>query len=434
MTFWAYFVAGPVVAGSLAWLAGVSLRRFSPVSLVLLIYLALGHVGLLALYYQWDPYSVSLGIVDRQLISQLAQLSTLALIGLSLGLLYVAIITGQSVQFAAASQPAPATATEVRAVALLWLFCLGVFVWYVSQVTTIAVLSAIAGDAGAVAQARSDMGNSFVGKYWRYRLFFRVGLDYCAVFFLSHWLAGRSTRRAAMVALVIGSAIITAVAAAEKMPLAFLLTMLYLTYVVHQGGDYWQRMTKYAVTLGVLVVATLYIVIMGAPDVTTAVEQLVVRVFIGQISPAYYYVDLFPGQIDYLVGRSLPNPGGLLPFDPFPLTQYVEQYIARRMPTDIVGSAPTVFWGELYANFGPLGVGAGALACGAGLAVLTLWLRRLQPSPAAVAAMVTLAGHYLTLTMTSLSTFFPLIDTTLLFVVATTSTLFRLRRRHEPHA
>src|SRR5699024_4378745 len=81
------------------------------------------------------------------------------------------------------------------------------------------------------------------------------------------------------------------------------------------------------------------------------------RIFTGQLTPAYFYLEIFPSKVDYLLGRSFPNPGGILPWEPYRLTVEVANYInPELLSSDVTGTAPTVFWGEMYANFGFLSI------------------------------------------------------------------------------
>jgi len=71
----------------------------------------------------------------------------------------------------------------------------------------------------------------------------------------------------------------------------------------------------------------------------------------------------------------------------------------------IVGSMPTFFWGEMYANFGYVGVVIPPVFIG----ILTYWfnvqLFRLSPSPIPIAFFLWFVMHYKDLAITSLSGF-----------------------------
>jgi hypothetical protein len=419
------YVAAPVVALTLLWLVGIRVTRFSLPSLFVLLYLALAHIGILPLYFGWDEYSISIGIERRDLLFKVGLLSSLALVVSSVGLAFATFVL-QAPPDRYRPTLVKATRGEYQFMLLVFTVCVVVFALYISQVNAIALVRALQGDIAGAAVARSEMGNAFPGKYWRYRLFFRTILDYTVVFFYAHHLAKRRGGTMLVFCATFGVAVLTATIATEKAPLAMLMISLYLAYVMYKGGRYWQPATKYAAVVGVIVLSASYIYLMGTTDVATAVQQLAGRVFAGQISPAYFYVDLFPNRLDYLWGSSMPNPGGLLPFDQFPLTRYVEQHMAGRISTTIIGSAPTVYWGEMYANFGFAGVVISSLMVGIGLGTLSAVLTSLTPSPVVIAATIAFAGHYSTLTMTSFSDF--LIDAVFVALAGLTLMTLLLRR------
>ena len=75
------------------------------------------------------------------------------------------------------------------------------------------------------------------------------------------------------------------------------------------------------------------------------------RLFFSQTGALYYYFSLFPSLHDFLYGSSLPNPAGLFQFEHFPLTKWIFANGINRS-WEIVGTAPSAFIGEIYANFG----------------------------------------------------------------------------------
>ena len=80
-------------------------------------------------------------------------------------------------------------------------------------------------------------------------------------------------------------------------------------------------------------------------------EGISSRLFLGQTAPLYYYFSLFPDSHDFLYGASLPNPAGIFQFEHFPITKWIFVNGLNRS-WEIVGTAPSAFIGEMYANFG----------------------------------------------------------------------------------
>lgn len=413
--FWGMFLTALIAATGLLWLAGVSATRMSVPSVVVAFYLAFAYLGLPALHYGWDVDSVEQGVTNRALVQSMTYYAGLALVVFSAALLFLRVLVGRGPAWNERRGVAPATRLELRAIRLLLLTSLVVFAWYLSQVPAIAIWRAVTGDLEGAAIARSDMTNNFVGPYWRYRLFFRTGLDFAAVALWSHYLATRTPSARWWAVTGIAAAVSSSLVAIEKSPLAMLIAMLYLAFVVARGGQYWQPETKYIALAGATITALQYILFMGAADLSTSFGHLWTRVLTGQLSPAYFYLELFPKHIPFLLGKSLPNPGGFLPFEPVAVPRVVQDYIVIAGPLDVVGSSPTAFWGEAYANFGTAGVMTAAVAVGLVVGCVALVLARVPASPSAAAGLVSIATHYSGLAMAGWSSY--LFDTTTMFVL-----------------
>lgn len=428
--FFAVYLGPLVVALALLWLAGVTLTRLSLPSVVVLFYLAFAHLGTLPLYFGWDASSIGLGVEDPALVVRMAMFAGLALVCFSAGVVYVRVVAGERAGWEVPRQAVGATPGELRIITLVFVIGVVVYAAYLVRVPSVALLHALRGDDAAAAVARSDMTNAFTGAYWRYRLFFRTGLDFCAVFFFAHYLAVRGRAAFVRFAVAAGAALFTAVAAIEKSPMAMLLLMGYLAYVYSRGGRFWQPATKYLAAPLLTAIAATYLLLMGAPSLGASFGFLGWRVLTGQLSPAYFYLDLFPERLPYLWGGSLPNPGGFLPFTSLPLTRIVQDYVVRTGTADVAGSSPTAFWGEAYANFGPLGVVGAAFLMGVVVAGVAVVLARCAPSPTTTAAVVMLAAHYSGLAMAGISNY--LADTTAIFIFALAAAGLRCRSRDEP--
>jgi len=422
------FLLVVVVVIALPRLAGISLRRFSIPSLFIIFYLISSYSGILVLYFGWDPYPVSLGVTNREIILELFMYSSTALILSICGFIYAHhVVRLNSIDVA--RRVLMGAGDRARLFVLcVTLLSLLILMLYLRKVDTIALFHALDGDIAAAAISRSEMGNAFEGKYWRYQLFFRTILDFCVVFFLADYLTTRRIASAIGFGAAFFAAVFSATMAIEKGPFVYLLLMLYLTYVIYRGGNYWQPLAKYFVILAIGVIALLYIYFLGAADIASALKFLFWRTITGSITPAYFYLELFPKRIDYLWGASFPNPAGLFPFENFPLTKEVSRIVSpEAFALGITGSAPTVFWAEMYANFGAIGVIASSFLVGIGMFVISHVLSLVRLSPSVIAATVSVAMHYKTLSGTSLSNYF--IDTTLTAIVLVTLISLLLSKR-----
>jgi len=417
--FCVLFLLVPFMVFLLLPYAGIFLRRFSIPSFFTIVYLATVYIGILALYFHWDLDRVSAGAVDRKIILEMFMYSSGALMIIICGFIYAKQVIGLRNYDVRHRELVRANNAQCIFMFCVFLLCGLVLVAYIRKVDAIALFTALQGDFFEAAVARSAMGTTFAGKYWRYELFFRTLLDYCAFFFFADWLIKRHRISIFLFAGCLLVAVFSAVLAIEKGPVSKLLIMLYITFVIYKGGNYWQAVGKYAVVMIICVQSIIFVYFVGYTNIWKVLMDLSSRLFTGQITPAYFYLDLFPRRIDYLWGASFPNPGGILPFQSFPLAQTVADFMAPEiLEQGILGTAPTVFWGEIYANFGPVAIVLSSFLVGVLLFTVSHILGRLPLSPPVIAASVSLALHYRTLTATGISSYF--LDTTLLAITGVT--------------
>src|SRR5690606_5148442 len=157
----------------------------------------------------------------------------------------------------------------------------------------------------------------------------------------------------------------------------------------------------------------MYRSIMGMEDrsLGEVITAIISRTFTGQISAAYFYLEIFPDQHDFLLGKSLPNPKGIFPWEHYNITVEVMNYISPSLAEkNIVGSAPTVFWAEMYANFAVGGIIISSILVGSALFFIQLVILRLPMNPIIVGMYTWIVLYLKNLTLTGLSTFIINID------------------------
>ena len=81
----------------------------------------------------------------------------------------------------------------------------------------------------------------------------------------------------------------------------------------------------------------------------------------------------------------------------------------------IVGTSPSFFWGEMYANFGYAGIFVPPFFVGYLLYLLNIMIFRLMTSPIVISIFIWMILHYRTLAGTSLSSF--IIDTDMIIMI-----------------
>ena len=146
------------------------------------------------------------------------------------------------------------------------------------------------------------------------------------------------------------------------------------------------------------------------------------RVLVGDLKSASYYLEIFPESEGYLYGRSAPNPGGLLPWDPVPVAKMIS-ILEGRNSEEVVGSSPGPFWAYMHADFGPFGLVAG-LFIGVIIYVVFWWTSILPRVPLNLALITSLAFEIASIAMSSAFKFFfpiPLLVILLIWFIATHS-------------
>lgn len=385
---------------------GVRLSVVSLLSVFFLSYYVFAYVGLLPLYFHLDPMSLSMGLTDRSCITAMLGFAILTLGGVLAGFAATkALLPALRPRLQGPLLPLPALAARTVTVGLVG--CTLVAAFLVLTTPHIALFEALRGRVDEVAWARSQMTNARpTGGFDWQRLFYIDGFQFLLFSLFAQVLAQRRRMDQILLAVFIPMGLACAYLTMQKHDAIFLLLGLGLTYLLarHDG-----RVSPRLVAVFLPILAAVLIIpylASYAGSVSQKLESLVERVFVGSLFPAYFYLKIFPTQHAFLHGTSLSNLLGLLPFQQFPLTRFVYDAIYHPpLDSGIVGTAPTVFWAEAYANFGwtgPLWVGC---AVGGMIYALHWLLHHLDKSPSNIALTAWIILHIQFLSITSFSNY-----------------------------
>jgi hypothetical protein len=311
----------------------------------------------------------------------------------------------------------------LQRVMLLILFIISVLVLfvYLSKVGfhNIALLSALdITDSQIQTKAqRSSMGNGFEGKYHWYKLFMRDFLSIASVAFFGQWLLRKNFF--SFILFIISFLICTfsMLMATEKGPVISYFISLFLIYVIikSQGQFQFKQLVTFSF-FGIFIISLMYMYFMNVQTLWLGIEFGFSRILTGQMHALYHYLEIFPEQISFLWGRSFPNPREFLPFEPFQLTKELSSIVnPGNELKGVVGSMPTIYWGEMYANFSYLGIIIPPFFIGYFLYWLNTIIFRLPITPLVLSFFIWIILHYKNLATTSLSSF--LIDTTMVIMI-----------------
>jgi len=385
--------------------SGYSLFRFSIPSFALISIFIFAYIGVLPLYFGWDEYRIAVGVVDKYIVLNMFFFNSITLLFMALGIYFSVKIRKNekwdNIPYRSLSN------NEIIGLIILSIISVSVLYVYIMKIPKLALLVALTSGASESKVARSAMGNDFEGSYHWYKLFMTDVISFvCFAFYANHLLIRRWWSKILFLITFLLAAF-SAVMAAEKAPLIWFLMGLFLVYVsIMKNNVYDIKKIFFIASIMILILFSFYVFFMGVNDYGTAFLSIFSRAFTGGITPAYFYLEYFPVHHDFLFGSSFPNPGGILPFEPFRLTVEIMNWkFPSLVERGIVGTAPTVFWAEMYANFGVYGVFIAPFFVGVGLHFITVICQRLEKTPIKMAFVSWLALHYMHLSDTSLSGF-----------------------------
>ncbi len=386
--------------------AGLSLRRLTIPSFVILAFYGFQYVGLPVLYFQLNEYR-AIFVHDKWMVMQVFFYSVLTITLMIFGFIAGRRFFGP-LEWVDAAEIRESGKMQTFCLLVLFGICVSVLLLYLSKIgiEKVALLTVLGfGDEMQAEVARSAMGNAFEGKYHWYHMFMNSLLSFSVFAIFAQYLLKPNLVNRLLFGAVFLVAAFAMTMAIEKGPMANFLIALFLVYVLVKrkglipikGGLY----------LGVTLIAVLVLFYMSFSDVenpTKAVFSVASRAFTGQIQPAYHYLQYFPHHHDYLFGNSFPNPGDILPFKHYPLAVEMMAWFNPGMTEmGVVGSMPTVYWGEMHANFGFVGVLLPPFFIGFILYWLNTLTLRLSPDPIVIALFVWLMMHFKNLSGTSIS-------------------------------
>lgn len=406
--FWSLFIVVPFFALLQLRVAGESVNEVSLVNVTAVALYIFSILGTLPLFYFLDDYRYNIGIQDKSLVLIVLFYSCVNLVFFLFGVLFIRKIVGLKTLKFSSSEIGPIANFHKYALSGIFFFCVLVLFNYLRQLEQIAIFAALEEGANAAKKARSNMGNSFSGNYHWYKLIMHEVGSLLTFICFALWLNRRKIITfLAFIVTFLYSAFI-AVMATEKAPFAWLLVGLFMTYFLSKNNGIvpLKKLMPFALLVIALLVAS-YIYFMGSSDIASALWSVFSRAFSGSISPAYFYLEFFPEKQEYLLGKTFPNPGGLMPYNPYLYTVEVMNWkFPELAKSGVIGSAPTVYWGEAYANFGPLGIPVVAFCVGSFVAIVSYLLSKIEINPITIGLTIWFILFFKDLSVTGFSGYF----------------------------
>ncbi len=407
VTFLIIYFTVPISVWYVLKKSGISLLNLSvPVFVIQTLFL-LAYVGYFFLYFKLDEYRVEDGVIDKEVIFQAFSFSAYTLFTFTLGVVFCSGVVKANFNLSKLDRVSLVNRKELIWLVVLLVIVALVLALYVSKVSKLAIVVALVDGFSEAKLARSDMSNNFSGKYHWYSLFMHDVSAFVSYSLFGAWFV---SKKKLIGVIAFFSFLLTSFAmimSTEKAPLVWFFLGVFFTYILcRKKGELSVRRVVPLALIGLAVLLSADVLFMGSSEFGSALSSIISRAMTGGITPSYFYIEFFPDHQEYLQGRSFPNPGQLLPFEPYSMTVEVMNWIhPEHLDMDIVGTAPTVFWAELYANFGAPGVLIAPVVLGFVLSFFVYFFNKLKTSPITIAMTVWMMLHYKDLAATGISGF-----------------------------
>lgn len=252
------------------------------------------------------------------------------------------------------------SARNVKFILFLFFISIAVLLIYRYEIGGFPIESVLMGLQGSdLALLRSDATNNFSGKYYRYILFMEVLPMF--LFILMSFIKSNKTKCIYFLLGVYN--VIWALITLQKAPIINFILLCYIIYSFKKK-EFKKKPLIISACISVPIIILMYIFFMGVSEdlpVSEIIKLPLHRIFIDAIIPFYWYIK-YTNEFGLLYGSSFPNPGGIFPFEHFSLTKELSTYVNGT--SDVVGSMPTVFIGEMYSNFGVIGIVISSITLG----------------------------------------------------------------------
>jgi len=253
----------------------------------------------------------------------------------------------------------------------LYVFIIIIVAGYCITIDTLPLTYALRGETNTANIARSLVTKEFQGPKILYYSF-RLVIDYLSIFLVIYFYQKKNRITLGFVVMFIVVLIISALDTQKYPAINILVLFSFFYFFYHIMAKNKQRFPmRSVISVGAVVAISLYLMLgfmhmklsskldnASLPDQLSSVvahanSMLQDRLLFGQNRALYTVYEIVPEKYDYFLGSTFPNPKRILPFEPVPLTYLVYDEIhPEAIGGPIRGSAPSVFYSAIYANFG----------------------------------------------------------------------------------
>lgn len=386
--------------------AHLSLNNISIITVLLFFIVIFQYLGYPILFFSLDEYRAEY-VTDKHTVLLAWLVTSVTTFEICLGAVLANIIFGKINLIRIENTK---KIIDHKKLYFLLAFCAIILIIFVDRIglTNLAIFVALNnGVSDNLLLSRSDMSNNFGAGYHWYRFITKDLLIICTLIAYFNLRIKKSRKNIFLLAVSLVLTIFSLIMTTEKGPLIDLLIGIFLiSSAIDNNFKMLGKKVALTVLVGVTALTVSYMLFMGDSNIFAALYSVYSRTLTGSIQPLYHYLKFFPDNHDWLYGASFPNPRGLFPFENYNLTNEIINFVHPELvEKGIVGSMPTIYWGELYSNFGYTLVFIAPIAIGFYLYSLNLYVSNLKNKKYSLIILGWLAIHYKNLSVTSFSSF-----------------------------
>lgn len=343
-----------------------TLKQPSLLIIVYLFYLFFAFLGIPILFYKLDPFYVTINCTNKIIIWKMLLCSGISLISLLLGAATCKFLFKERRGILKNTSKQ----TNLLFPLVIYAISFGFFLIYLFSLESIPLLEALKGtDKELIAisryKATSYLSVSGTYKYHWISLFVHQFLPFLTYFFFATFLFRPNLKNKIIFISSFMLTFFAQIADAQKMPAVTFLTGLFIIFWSQRSDKPKTKALLGYLSLSLIVLILFYSLFMPLSSTLVNLVAPFRRAIVSQIASSYFYFEFFPKKHSFLLGRSFPNPAGLFPYKHYPLAiEMMDQRNPSLAEMGLSGNASTVFWAEIYANFGYLAIPIASLIVG----------------------------------------------------------------------
>lgn len=222
---------------------------------------------------------------------------------------------------------------------------------YLSALSEIPIFKIFSSDISKLSRLRSDAGSNFSGYMWTQILIFHLPLILLGVSFF--YALEKRLVWTFLFLLTVAVTVFNALIETSKAPLIYIIFYLGLVHT-YKYRRFNYKLITVGVGVAVFFMMLMYVVFMHHYDRTLSELLYFVfrRISISSVHPLFWY-QKYVEEFGHYNGSAWPNPGNLFDFHPEPYTVNIANYVKPELQQKgLVGTMPTVFFGQVFVNWG----------------------------------------------------------------------------------